>query len=839
MAKKLSAERVSPITRANYSGKDLSNSAAVDDEYDPLTALANMVGNGNEGENEMEMEAELLGGMPEQPADAATEASHSENVISNQVFAQVDSIFSPDTAEASEDHGLATGDGVEPGYAKPVLQSFEELHTAFAVPATTQEEFIAESAEMEIHLDPAESAISAQVDPTVSAENPLDAPNGLPQSEALHEGDMMAIEEQMASQIQDQIVVADEIAEYSDIPASEAVTEPDGFDADGYVAQEAGTSEWDLPPESQAHVVADQVVADDEIAAEFEAALAAGSEEIVPDGQAGEYHPAPQQNGSNELTMPPVQTPFDNQVDTALDQLQAESHATDSELGWSGELADELEEIVVASDPGYEDDGLDNLESEAAGEADTQPEAAETTVGSSLHSSDDVQMQPAEIRAHMQAFEQEFSSQPDISDGLNDRPQEGVTPELAAMGTKSAGGNGGMKVAAVVLGIAVLGGGAAFGWNYMGGGGKTGEPARIVMASSEPVKVKPEEPGGKEIPNQDQVVFEKVQGGSELKSDQTTLASATEKPIRVVSTNLDGNVPPVAEKSLVPGRNLSAVANQNSPAAGRVVTGSDQPEPVDTKSAARISADDNALKRTESAIVSPRKVRTVTVRPDGTIVLAEVKKPDSNSSATVAENVPVELGLEKQLASALDDGVAGFARSINIGEPVAVNKPSGESQATNTTGTVSKSQPFDGGTSATGEIIAPTANPVPRPVAAAPKPIQTPKRAVTGSARNVAKPKQAPVNRTSPAPAVRTASVGSYVMQVSSQRSAEAAQVSYNRLNRRFGSILGGRGVDIRRFNVAKKGIYYRVRIPVGSRRDAINLCQRYKKAGGSCFVTR
>ena len=51
--------------------------------------------------------------------------------------------------------------------------------------------------------------------------------------------------------------------------------------------------------------------------------------------------------------------------------------------------------------------------------------------------------------------------------------------------------------------------------------------------------------------------------------------------------------------------------------------------------------------------------------------------------------------------------------------------------------------------------------------------------------------------------------------------------------------MLGGRGVNIVKAEVAGKGTYYRVRVPSATRDEAIALCEKYKAAGGSCFVSK
>jgi hypothetical protein len=80
---------------------------------------------------------------------------------------------------------------------------------------------------------------------------------------------------------------------------------------------------------------------------------------------------------------------------------------------------------------------------------------------------------------------------------------------------------------------------------------------------------------------------------------------------------------------------------------------------------------------------------------------------------------------------------------------------------------------------------------------------------------------------------------GGYVIQIASLPSQADAQKSYQSLSNKFGSVIGGRGVDIKAAEVAGKGTFYRVRIPAGSKEQAVALCEKYRSAGGSCLVAR
>ncbi|WP_186387926.1 SPOR domain-containing protein, partial [Stappia sp. TSB10P1A] len=99
---------------------------------------------------------------------------------------------------------------------------------------------------------------------------------------------------------------------------------------------------------------------------------------------------------------------------------------------------------------------------------------------------------------------------------------------------------------------------------------------------------------------------------------------------------------------------------------------------------------------------------------------------------------------------------------------------------------------------------------------------------------------QAPATQASaPAASGGTIPAGTYIVQVSSQRTREQAQTAFNDLQRRYGSVLGGVSPVIEQADLGDRGTFYRVRIPTSSRDDAISLCERLKSAGGDCFVRR
>ena len=79
---------------------------------------------------------------------------------------------------------------------------------------------------------------------------------------------------------------------------------------------------------------------------------------------------------------------------------------------------------------------------------------------------------------------------------------------------------------------------------------------------------------------------------------------------------------------------------------------------------------------------------------------------------------------------------------------------------------------------------------------------------------------------------------GSYLVQVSSQRSEADAQAAFRSVKSKYSSVLGDRQPVIRRADVAGKGTYYRAMVgPFSTRDQAIQLCSSLKAAGGDCVV--
>src|SRR5439155_6212988 len=176
----------------------------------------------------------------------------------------------------------------------------------------------------------------------------------------------------------------------------------------------------------------------------------------------------------------------------------------------------------------------------------------------------------------------------------------------------------------------------------------------------------------------------------------------------------------------------------------------------------------------------PKRVRTVTIRPDGT----DLSGRPVNSLGPSAGLAPASSTRGAPSARA-----AAAPPSTRSGEPISLD-PQGQA-----------SEP----PSAARE----------RPPAAAPPP-----------------------TRVAAAPANGTG--GGYFVQLSSQKSDADAQASIRSLQAKYPHLLNGQSMAVRRADLGAKGVYYRaVAGPFASSGEADSFCSGLKAAGGQCLIQR
>ncbi len=385
-------------------------------------------------------------------------------------------------------------------------------------------------------------------------------------------------------------------------------------------------------------------------------------------------------------------------------------------------------------------------------------------------------------------------------------------------------------IAAAVGGLLILGGAGVYAFMGSDSSGLGSTDPKIILADKSPVKVVPVEKGGKTVPNQDKAVYDRVAGAPAETVQQGTLVSSTEEPVDVV------------QRTLTP-ESLPLESSEDFDPAD--VT------PIDGEESARLLPDGEQVKASEEdrqTAVSPRKVRTMIVKPDGTLVAREEPAPEPVKEVASAEVPATTNGADPQIKTVTTTVVTPQTQV----EPVAA----AQTETVPLTDLKPQEQPvaeqsaLAEAASATVEETAPVRTvrtttigeqaPVPQT-----RPVEQPVNVVgtvtdQGNVKPVATTETTTVAAAETTP-VQTASVpaGSYVIQIASLPSEADAQQSYTKLSAKFASVIGGRGSDIRRAEIAGKGTYYRVRIPAGSREEANSLCARYKSAGGSCLVTK
>jgi SPOR domain len=300
-------------------------------------------------------------------------------------------------------------------------------------------------------------------------------------------------------------------------------------------------------------------------------------------------------------------------------------------------------------------------------------------------------------------------------------------------------------VGSALLGAVALGGALAFAYKQSGGAMGGGEPP-VVQADSRPVKEVPQQPGGKEFPHKNKLIYERLQNGDQPEAE------------RIVPRQEELAMP--AMPGAAPG-----AAPMQPPAVATV----DDPNAADG---------------------GPRRVKTLVVRPDGS-VMPPPEAPAAPQQAAPAEAAPAPAP-QQQMAAA---------------EPAMPAVPM------------------------------PQAAPAPAPVAeAAPPPAAAPAPAAD----------PASVAAIPPKPKVATADVApapskpsQYVVQVGSKQNQTEALATFADMQQKYPTLLASYRPMVQKADLGAKGVWYRLRIgPIIDKSAATKLCGQLKSQGHpDCLV--
>jgi hypothetical protein len=377
------------------------------------------------------------------------------------------------------------------------------------------------------------------------------------------------------------------------------------------------------------------------------------------------------------------------------------------------------------------------------------------------------------------------------------------------------------RMLAAAAAIVIFGGVAYAGYSFIsrdgGLGIASGEP-RVIVADKDPVKVVPENPGGKTVPNQDKAVYDSVGGAAAEAPKQKALVSSDEQPVDVVQRTLTPETLPEDNDAPMPSM-ATPVGDTQDP---RLLPNTDASE---TASAETSDAD-------RSPSVSARKVRTMIVKPDGTLVARDEPAPEPS-----AASLPKPTSVQTQKITA---GTAPAAAAPTI-EQLA----SADIRPTPVEGTTPSSQQASENVLAKAAAATPeSVSPPVRPVTStktdtAPTPASRPTAAAPATPAPPAPKEVAVVSPAATQAQPTTAAPGSYGVQIASLPSEAEAKKSYASLTKKFGGVLSGRPYEIRKAEITGKGTYYRLRITASSKDEAAAICEKYRAAGGSCLISK
>jgi hypothetical protein len=369
-----------------------------------------------------------------------------------------------------------------------------------------------------------------------------------------------------------------------------------------------------------------------------------------------------------------------------------------------------------------------------------------------------------------------------------------------------------------------------------GGIGIAGGEPPVIMADKEPVKVVPENPGGKTVPNQDKAVYDRVAGATEAPK-QKALVSSDEEPVDVVQRTLTPETLPEDNESII-----------NDPAMSTPVEDTQDPRLLPSETAAdSTAATDDADSGDAPLAVAPRKVRTMIVKPDGTLVARdESAEPVEQAVAQAPAPTGAGAGSAASFPASAEAASADISATPVQTTAVAPQSPaqqpsqSGLQQAAAADASSFEDQPVPPAaqTSPSAEKPADTA-PIPSARPTEQKPAEVASAEPVAAQPQQAKPAEVAAVEPAATQPQQAAPSGGYGMQIASLPSEAEANKTFASLSKKFASVLAGRSFEVRKAEIAGKGTFYRLRIPAGSKDEAAALCGQYRAAGGSCLISK
>lgn len=308
--------------------------------------------------------------------------------------------------------------------------------------------------------------------------------------------------------------------------------------------------------------------------------------------------------------------------------------------------------------------------------------------------------------------------------------------------------------------------------------------APLIQADPSPIKVRPEQPGGLEVPNQDKLVYGALRPGQDTGDTVERLLPPPEAPAE----------PPQPEPSTDTAAD-AASGPGTSPDNG--APAEDAGTATDTGSA--VSSTVPIPARTPQPVTAPTQDATANARPPAasTEAVPPPAAPPTQSSRTGSVPQPDATGVPPARAAEAQDR--------NSQDTGTQNADAGNTDTQDTGAAAAGSQ-----------------------VAAAPPPAPEPK------------PTPAPVPAPQPAVAAPPAPVGAFRVQLGAFRDEAAARREWDRLTRRYPDVLSGLTLRVQQVDLgAGKGVFHRIQGGMLTEAAADRVCATLKSRNQACLLVR
>ncbi|KZL19139.1 Sporulation related domain protein [Pseudovibrio axinellae] len=525
--------------------------------------------------------------------------------------------------------------------------------------------------------------------------------------------------------------------------------------------------------------------------------LAQTIEESVDDIFADEIAQEPEQDPEPELA-PGVAAEL-NEFERMSAGFETAAEEVDP-FANEGDDAWQLDESVT------NDSSLDEMSWPAAAEKLAQTEAAhQAALSSTVKPSDDQSPPPGgyDLDAVAQAMRNE---DPSLDGGVLPQavPRVSVDVPEDEQTTHGAGMRKGLMAASLIGAVVVVGGAGLFLFDFGGSGGDA-TPPPVIRADASPMK---EVPAASDQPKNDQA---KV-----FSPQEATQAASGEKMIQRENASVTP-LPPA-------------------------------------------SSDTDTAKSNVFEVNPPKKVRTVIVRPDGTIVQRE--GTGSIASADAQPRIVTSTVRNSNPQGATGTTTPAVAANTGQWAPLPGETQSASQQATPTSlQDAFANAPVASATETRNTLLGVSVVPQSKPyvVASATSGGVQSSQLAPLQAQPTSQVSNAPLNLTG-SQGTQSASVnpqtlaptpvpgdgvvgeipgGTYIVQVASVRTVDQAQGQIRSYNRRYPNLMALVTPVITRADLGDKGVYYRIQVPFDGPTSANTFCGEFKASGGDCYVRR